>query len=157
MLKNVFFWNNSKNIDIWILRKEQTLFRSELYMCVQSSVKIDREMPVKNPRWPPRNLVFLSFQHHTAHHRDRLVLFKSYHISFCILEGGEFRIFSWLPCNIYTIQALSADITTYTFTSFKLLSYWNVSWFCKIIIRLAFSICTVVYISRLRRDVYVGY
>ena len=26
-------------------------------MCVPSLVKIDREMPVKNPRWPPRNLV----------------------------------------------------------------------------------------------------
>ena len=27
------------------------------FICV-CSVKIDREMPVKNPRWPPRNLVF---------------------------------------------------------------------------------------------------
>ena len=60
--QNVFFWNNSKNIDIWILRKEQNLFRSEFYMCVWSLVKIDREMPVTNPRWPPRTLVFLSIQ-----------------------------------------------------------------------------------------------
>ena len=66
MVNNGVFWNNSKNIDIWILRKEQNLFRSEFYMCVPSLVKIDWEMPVKNPRWPPRNLVFLSFQHHTA-------------------------------------------------------------------------------------------
>ena len=35
----------SKNIDIWILRKEQNLFRSEFYMCVFS---------------------FLSFQHQTT-------------------------------------------------------------------------------------------
>ena len=58
MIKNVFFCNNSKNIDIWILRKEQNLFRSEFYMCVPSLVKIDWEMPVKNPRWPPRKFFF---------------------------------------------------------------------------------------------------
>ena len=45
-----FFLNNSKNIDIWILRKEQNLFRSECCMCVPSLVKIDWEMPDKNPR-----------------------------------------------------------------------------------------------------------
>ena len=32
MVKNEFFWNNSKNIDIRILRKEQNLFRSEFYI-----------------------------------------------------------------------------------------------------------------------------
>ena len=58
MVKNGFFWNNSKNIDISILRKEQNLYRSEFYMRLQSLVKIDWEMPVKNPRWLPRNLVF---------------------------------------------------------------------------------------------------
>ena len=66
MVKNEFLLNNSKNIDIWILRKEQNLFRSEFYMCEPSLVKIDWEVPVKNARWPPRNWVFLSFQHHTA-------------------------------------------------------------------------------------------
>jgi len=66
MVKNGFFWNNSKNIDISILRKEQNLSRSEFYMRVQSLVKIDWEMPVKNSRWPPRKLVFMSFHHQTA-------------------------------------------------------------------------------------------
>ena len=54
MVKNEFFLNNSKNIDIWILRKEQNIIRSEFYMCVPSFVKIDWEIPVKNPRWPQR-------------------------------------------------------------------------------------------------------
>ena len=31
MVKNVFFWNNSISIDIWILRKEQNLFRSDFF------------------------------------------------------------------------------------------------------------------------------
>ena len=31
-------------------------------MCVPNLVKID----AKNPRWPPRNLVFLTFKHLTA-------------------------------------------------------------------------------------------
>ena len=66
MVKNERFWNNSKNIDIWILRKEQNLFISEFYMFVPNLVKIDWEMAAKNPRLPPRNLVFLSFQHQTA-------------------------------------------------------------------------------------------
>ena len=35
------FWNNSKNIDIWILRKEQNLFRIEFYICVPNLLKID--------------------------------------------------------------------------------------------------------------------
>ena len=40
-------------------------------MCVPSLVNVDLEMPVKNPRWPPRNLGFcFTFP---AHHRDRLV------------------------------------------------------------------------------------
>ena len=43
MVKNGFFWNNSKNIDISILRKEQNLSRCEFYMRVQSLVKIDWE------------------------------------------------------------------------------------------------------------------
>ena len=47
MVKNEFFLNKSKNIDIWILRKEQNLFRSEFYICVPSLIKIDCEMPVK--------------------------------------------------------------------------------------------------------------
>ena len=87
MVKNGFFWNN-KNIGIWILRKEQNLFRSEFYMCVQSSVKIDREMPVKNPRWPPRNLVFLHLiirlRWFPAHHRDCLVFFLFIHFCVCV-------------------------------------------------------------------------
>ena len=61
MVKNEFFLNNSKNIDIWILRKELNLIRSEFYMCVPSLVKMDWEMPVKNPRWPPRNFFFFVF------------------------------------------------------------------------------------------------
>ena len=73
-----FFWNDAKNIDIWILRKAQNLFRSEFYMSIPSLVKIDWEMPVKNPRWPPLNLVFCHFnirpRWFPAHHRDRLVL-----------------------------------------------------------------------------------
>ena len=64
-LKMSFFWNNSKNIGIWILRKEQNLFRSEFYMCVPSVVKLDWEIPAKNSRWPPWNLVFFTFQHQT--------------------------------------------------------------------------------------------
>ena len=59
MVKNEFFWNNSKNNDSWILRKEQNLFRKESYMCVPSLVKIDWEMPDKNPRWPPLNWFFV--------------------------------------------------------------------------------------------------
>ena len=58
MVKNEFLMNNSKNIDIWILRKEQNLVISEFYMYVPSKVKIDWEMTVKNHRWPPRYLVF---------------------------------------------------------------------------------------------------
>ena len=77
--KMFFFWNNSKNIDIRILCKEQNLFTSEFYMFVHSLVKIDWEMPVKNPIWPPRNLVFCYFKIRPrlfpVHHRDRLVLF----------------------------------------------------------------------------------
>ena len=65
MVKNEFFLNNSKNIDIWILRKEQNLI---------SLVKIDWEMPVKNPRWPPRNLVLLPFQHQTAVMSPRIIV-----------------------------------------------------------------------------------
>ena len=65
MVKYEFFFNNSKNIDIWILRKKQNLFRNEFYMCVQNLVKIDWEMAAKNPRWPPRNF-FFTFQHLTA-------------------------------------------------------------------------------------------
>ena len=41
------FWNNSKNIDIWILRKDQNLLRSEFYMCAPKLVKIDWEMAAK--------------------------------------------------------------------------------------------------------------
>ena len=41
MVKNEFFLNKSKHIDIGTLRKEQYLFRSEFYMCVPSLVKID--------------------------------------------------------------------------------------------------------------------
>ena len=37
-----------------------------VYMCVPNLVKIDWETAAKNPRWPPRNLVFLIFQHQTA-------------------------------------------------------------------------------------------
>ena len=44
MVKNEFFLNNSKNIDIWILNKEQNLFRSEFYMCVPNLVKTDWEL-----------------------------------------------------------------------------------------------------------------
>ena len=69
MVKNGFFLNNFKNIDIWILRKERNLFRSEIYMCVP--------ILVKNPRWPPRNFFFIHFnirpRWFPAHHRDRLV------------------------------------------------------------------------------------
>ena len=58
-------------------RKEQNLFRSEFYMCVPSLVKIDWEMPAKNPRLPPGNWVFWHFNIRArwfpAHHRDRLV------------------------------------------------------------------------------------
>ena len=32
MVKKCFFWNNSKNIDIWILCKEQNLFRNEFFL-----------------------------------------------------------------------------------------------------------------------------
>ena len=60
------FWNNSKNIDIWILRKEQNLFRSKFYTCVPNLFKIDWEMAAKIPRWPPRNLLFWTFQDLTA-------------------------------------------------------------------------------------------
>ena len=35
-------------------------------MCVPNLFKIDWEMAAKNPRWPPRNVVFLTFQHQTA-------------------------------------------------------------------------------------------
>ena len=35
MVKNEFFWNNSKNIDICILRTEQNLFRSQFYVCTK--------------------------------------------------------------------------------------------------------------------------
>ena len=46
-------------------------------MCVSNLVKIDWEMPAKNSRWPPRNLVFWHFnirlRWFPAHHRDRLV------------------------------------------------------------------------------------
>ena len=45
--QNEFFWNNSKNIDIWILRKEQNFFSSDFYMCVPNLVKIDWEMASK--------------------------------------------------------------------------------------------------------------
>ena len=48
--KMFFFWNNSQNIDIWILRKEQNLFRSEFYMGVPNLVKIDWELAAKNRR-----------------------------------------------------------------------------------------------------------
>ena len=46
-LKYVYKWskisflNNSTNIDIWVLHKEQKLFKSNLCMCVPSLVKID--------------------------------------------------------------------------------------------------------------------
>ena len=50
-LKDVYKWskiifslNNSKNIDIWILRKEQNLFKSEFYMCLPNLVKINWEL-----------------------------------------------------------------------------------------------------------------
>ena len=46
MVKNEFFLNNSKNIDIWILRKEQNLSRSEFYMWVPNLVKLIE-------KWPP--------------------------------------------------------------------------------------------------------
>ena len=38
--KMIFFWNYSKNIDIWILRKEQNLYRSELYICKLTATKL---------------------------------------------------------------------------------------------------------------------
>ena len=46
--QNEFFWNNSKNIDIWIRRKEQNLFRSEIYIYVYQmwSKLIEK--------WPPK-------------------------------------------------------------------------------------------------------
>ena len=66
MVKDQFFLNNSKNIDIWILHKVQYLLRIEFCMCVPNLFKIDWEMPAKNPRWLPRNFVFLTFQHQTA-------------------------------------------------------------------------------------------
>ena len=47
MVKNEFFWNNSKNVDIRILRKEHNLFRSEFYMSVLNLVKIDWEIAAK--------------------------------------------------------------------------------------------------------------
>ena len=37
------------------------------FMCVPNVFKIDWEMAAKNPRWPPRNLVFFfTFQHQTV-------------------------------------------------------------------------------------------
>ena len=90
MVKNVFFCNYSKNIDIWILLKEQNLFRREFYMCVPSLVKIDWEMHVKNPRWPPR----IFFPHFNirprwfpAHHRDRLVFLSFFWIIYFLWIG----------------------------------------------------------------------
>ena len=48
-------------------------------------------MPIKHPRWPPRNLVFLTFQHQTA------VISRASSRSPC------FHIFSFfIPCCEYT-------------------------------------------------------
>ena len=114
MVKNGFFWNNSKNIDISILRKEQNLSRSEFYMRVQSLVKIDWEMPVKNPRWPPRNLVFMSFQHQTA-----------------VIS----RASSWSPCIIYIRKALRSCESSRSPCSSYNWWWWCCSWpftsFCR--------------------------
>ena len=41
--KSVFL-NNSKNIDIWILRNEQKLLKSKFYICVLNLVKIYWEL-----------------------------------------------------------------------------------------------------------------
>ena len=71
MVKSEFFWNTYKTIDIWILCKEQNLFRSEFYMCVPNVVKFDWDMAAKNPRF------FWHFNFRPrwfpAHHRDRHV------------------------------------------------------------------------------------
>ena len=92
MVKQFFFWNDAKNIDIWILRKEQNLFRSEFYMCVPSLDKIDWEISAKNPRWPTRNWVFWHFnirpRWFPAHHRDRHV-------------EPYVRIYKWLRFCVY--------------------------------------------------------
>ena len=102
MVKNEFFLNNSKNIDIWILRKERNLFRSEFYMCVPNLVKIDWEMAAKNPRWPPRNLfVFLHFnirpRWFPAHHRDRLaIIIICQKVAIYDLISSNFFKFCWL-------------------------------------------------------------
>ena len=42
--QNQFFLNNSKSIEIWILRKKQKVFSSKFCMCVPNLVKIDREL-----------------------------------------------------------------------------------------------------------------
>ena len=60
-------------------------------MCVTSLVKIDREMPVKNPRWPPRNLVFFAIS--TSDRRDFLRIIEiafSFYIFFTPTKFDNF-------------------------------------------------------------------
>ena len=50
MVKNGFFWNNSKNIGIWILRKGTKLIQKWiLYVCIRSN-KVISIMRGKSPR-----------------------------------------------------------------------------------------------------------
>ena len=78
MVKNEFFLNNSKNIDIWILRKEQNLFRSEFYKCVPSLVKIDWVNAHQKSKMAATKLFFCHFnirpRWFPEHHRDRFVI-----------------------------------------------------------------------------------
>ena len=128
MVKNGFFWHNSKNIDILILRKEQNLFSSESYMCVPSLVKIDWEMPVKNPRWLPRNLVFLHLnirpRWFPAHHRDRLVFIYFQYEIYSISKTG-------LPCLLLAILLI---ICTSVSRVIKNNLFWN-NWKYKVKIK----------------------
>ena len=76
-------------------------------MCVPILVKINWEMPVKNPRSPPQNLVFCHFnitpRWFPAHHRDRLVgyLVCLFHLTLLFEQKKENF---WYKCTQYRLS-----------------------------------------------------